>query len=106
MQVSKLGKVLKRIALLDEANIPSESEFNFRPRSSALAAQWAQLGASEGTPVPNSAAPPAKSEPAPTSNGNGAAPEEPKPEADDPTEANGTNGAPAAEEDSAPKTEA
>jgi len=96
--------VLKRIALLDEADIPSENEFNFRPRSSALASQWAQLGLNEGTPVPNSAAPPSKSEPAPAPNGNGATSDENKPH--EGGEANGATEAPTAEDDSAPKAEA
>ncbi len=103
-QASKLAKVLKRIALLDEADIPSETEFNFRPRSSALASQWAQLGLNEGTPVPTSAAPPSKSEATSAPNGNGATSEEPKPQ--EAAQTNGATEAPPAEDDSAPKTEA
>ena len=96
--------MLKRIALLDEADIPSEGEFHFRPRSSALASQWAQLGLNEGTPAPTSAAPPSKSEAASAPNGNGTTAEA-KPEQET-TKVNGSTEAPAAEDDGAPKTEA
>jgi len=105
LQASKLAKVLKRIALLDEGDIPSEGEFNFRPRSSALAAQWAQLGLNEGTPVPNSAAPPSVSDVTQAPNGNGTISAEPKAEESAPTEPNGTNGRSAVDGDSAPKAE-
>ncbi|KAL8280805.1 hypothetical protein RQP46_006809 [Phenoliferia psychrophenolica] len=81
---SKLGKVLKRIAFLEEGQIPNGDEFGFRTRASALAHTWSvSLGekgdATEGTPAPANGAVP-DAEPAPPA-------EEVKPvEADAPVE--------------------
>ncbi|BGP49222.1 hypothetical protein JCM10450v2_005105 [Rhodotorula kratochvilovae] len=70
---SKLAKVLKRIALMKDGQIPDEDKYSFRQRSSELANKWAALlGGSNDSPAPASAA--KDDAPAPASNGDDAAP--------------------------------
>jgi hypothetical protein len=42
-QYSKIGKVMRHIAKLDDELIPSSDEFHFRERSQKLVDQWGKL---------------------------------------------------------------
>lgn len=53
-QESKLGKVLKRINLLADDQIPDEDKFRFRQRAAALATTWAN-GINPDSPAPAAA---------------------------------------------------
>ncbi|KAI1863836.1 uncharacterized protein JN550_009334 [Neoarthrinium moseri] len=55
IRATKINKVLK--AMLKIAEIPKESEFNFKPRSQALLEQWNKTLAVEPTPAAATAAP-------------------------------------------------
>ncbi|GAA5980848.1 hypothetical protein JCM11641_004741 [Rhodosporidiobolus odoratus] len=71
LQESKLAKVLKRIALMKDDQIPEEDKYSFRERSSQLASKWASLlGGTEGSPKPD--------EETPAENGNDAGGDEVK----------------------------
>ncbi|GAA5981213.1 hypothetical protein JCM5350_006063 [Sporobolomyces pararoseus] len=78
---SKLAKVLKRVALLKDEVIPDEEKYNFRQRSSSLAAKWAPIvgGNAAGSPQaePSTSAADNSTEAAPaTENGTESAPKE------------------------------
>ncbi|GAA5820668.1 hypothetical protein JCM3770_004958 [Rhodotorula araucariae] len=79
---SKLAKVLKRIALMQDGQIPDEDKYSFRQRSSELANKWAALlGGANDSPAPASAT----KDDAPAANGDDAAPkaDDAEPKADD-----------------------
>ncbi|KAK4054613.1 hypothetical protein OIO90_003425 [Microbotryomycetes sp. JL221] len=50
---TKLAKVLKRIALMKESDIPDNDQYNFRSRSSALAAKWTAQANGGGSNAPD-----------------------------------------------------
>ncbi|GAA5936288.1 hypothetical protein JCM3775_006454 [Rhodotorula graminis] len=95
---SKLAKVLKRIALLKDGQIPNEDKYSFRERSSALANKWNTiLGGSNESPAPASGPKDDAAAAAPASKGDDAA--EPKAEDAAAGTAKADEPAPAAVED-------
>lgn len=104
--MSKLGKVLKRINLLEESQIPDEALYQFRQRSAALTAQWAKLGGNDGTPVPTSVPVEVKPDEAYNGNGTTSTGGDDGVNSTEAGHANGSNGTPAVDSAPASATEA
>ncbi|KAJ7938699.1 hypothetical protein B0H13DRAFT_1587488, partial [Mycena leptocephala] len=49
LQFSKIGKIMRHIHLLEEAQVPRDDEFHFRVRAKALVYKWQHL-ISDGAP--------------------------------------------------------
>jgi len=51
LQLSKIRKIMRHIAALDDGKIPDDDEYNFRTRAKNLADKWHQILNTTGSPA-------------------------------------------------------